>query len=47
MGDNTNSRAVIDACKPWHWRGKFPAVNAPSPQERSVALQKFGYLFEK
>lgn len=47
VGDNTNSRAIIDACRPWHWREKFPAVNAPSPEERSVALQKFGYLFKK
>ena len=46
-GDNTNSRAVIDACRPWHWREKFPAVNAPSADERSLALQKFGYLFTK
>jgi len=44
-GDNTNSRAVIDACRPWHWRDKFPAVNAPSPAERAHALKKFGYLF--
>ena len=46
VGDNTNSRAIIDACRPWHWRDKFPAVNAPSPQQRSVALQKFGHLFK-
>src|SRR5207302_4895334 len=23
-GDNTNSRAIIDACRPFHWRDKFP-----------------------
>jgi UbiD family decarboxylase len=46
VGDNTNSRAIIDACRPWHWRDKFPAVNAPSPQQRSVAEQKFRYLFK-
>src|SRR5439155_9459127 len=23
-GDYTNSRAIIDACRPWHWRDKFP-----------------------
>src|SRR5229473_580326 len=27
-GDFTNSRAIIDACRPWHWRDKFPKVNA-------------------
>ena len=30
-GDFTNSRAVIDACRPWHWRDKFPKVNKPTP----------------
>jgi 4-hydroxy-3-polyprenylbenzoate decarboxylase len=46
-GDFTNSRAVIDACRPWHWRDKFPAVNMPSPEERRVALAKFGYLMTR
>jgi len=46
LGDNTNSRAVIDACRPFHWRDKFPAVNAPSLEERREALAKFGHLFE-
>jgi 4-hydroxy-3-polyprenylbenzoate decarboxylase len=45
-GDNTNSRAVIDACRPWHWRDKFPAVNSPSLEERNIALRKFSHLFE-
>ena len=43
-GDFTNSRAVIDACKPWHWRDKFPKVNAPSPEAARLARQRFGYL---
>jgi 4-hydroxy-3-polyprenylbenzoate decarboxylase len=43
-GDNTNSRAIIDACRPWHWRDKFPRVNMPTPEERRVAMQKFGHL---
>jgi len=43
-GDYTNSRAVIDACRPWHWRDKFPAVNMPSAEERRLGLQKFGHL---
>ena len=33
-GDFTNSRAVIDACRPCHWRDQFPKVNTPSPEER-------------
>ena len=31
VGDYTNSRAIIDACRPWHWRDKFPKVNLPTP----------------
>jgi UbiD family decarboxylase len=44
VGDNSNSRAVIDACRPWHWRDKFPAVNAPTPEERSIGLKRFAQL---
>jgi 4-hydroxy-3-polyprenylbenzoate decarboxylase len=43
-GDFTNSRAIIDACRPWHWRDKFPKVNAPSPEAARLARQRFGYL---
>jgi UbiD family decarboxylase len=46
VGDYTNSRAIIDACRPFHWRDKFPEGTAPSPEERRLALQKFGHLFE-
>ena len=44
-GDFTNSRAVIDACRPWHWREQFPKVNAPTPAEKREARRKFGHLF--
>ena len=46
VGDFTNSRAVIDACRPWHWRDKFPEVNMPTPEEKALAVQKFGHLFK-
>jgi len=46
IGDHTNSRAVIDACRPWHWRDKFPKVNLPTPEERRIALERFGHLFK-
>ena len=45
-GDFTNSRAIINACRPWHWRDKFPKVNAPSPEAARLARQKFGYLLK-
>jgi 3-polyprenyl-4-hydroxybenzoate decarboxylase len=44
-GDLTNSRAVIDACRPWHWRDQFPKVSTPSPEERRLAQERFGHLF--
>jgi UbiD family decarboxylase len=46
VGDYTNSRAIIDACRPWHWRDKFPKVNVPTPEERRLAQAKFGHLFK-
>jgi len=45
-GDNTNSRAIIDACRPFHWRDKFPKVNMPSPEIARKAMEKFGYLLK-
>jgi UbiD family decarboxylase len=45
VGDYTNSRAIIDACRPWHWRDKFPKVNLPTTEQRRIAQEKFGHLF--
>jgi UbiD family decarboxylase len=44
VGNTTNSRAVIDACRPFHWRDQYPKVNAPSPEAMKRAKEKFGYL---
>ena len=40
-----SNRAVIDACRPWHWRDQFPKVNMPTPEERRIARERFGHLF--
>ena len=46
-GDFTNSRAVIDACRPWHWRDQFPKVNTPTPGGAAGSrMSKFGHLFK-
>jgi len=45
-GNFTNSRAIINACRPWHWRDKFPKVNMPSPELRRLSREKFGYLLD-
>jgi len=45
-GNTTNSRAIIDACRPFHWRDKFPKVNMPTPEKMLEARKKFGYLLD-
>ena len=43
-GDNTHSVAIIDACRPWHWRHKFAETNTPSPEVTRKAQEKFSWL---
>jgi len=43
-GNFTNSRAIIDACRPFHWRDKFPRVNALDPDTLKKARKQFGHL---
>ena len=45
-GNNTNSRAIIDACRPFHWRDQFAKVNMPTPEKSREAWAKFGYLMK-
>ena len=45
-GDMTHSVAVINACKPYHWRDKFPPSNTPSPEVARKAREKFGWLLD-
>ena len=46
IGNFTSSRAVIDACRPYHWRDEFPKVNAPTPEAARKARQRFGWLLD-
>lgn len=39
-----NSRLIIDACVPYHWRDEFPEINKPSPEFARKAEEKFGWL---
>ena len=41
-----NSRAIIDATRPFEWRDRFPAVNMPSPEVRKKTVEKWGYLLD-
>jgi UbiD family decarboxylase len=36
-----NTRAIVNACRPWHWRQEFPAVCSASPDLRSRVEQKW------
>jgi UbiD family decarboxylase len=46
VGNMTHSVALIDACKPFHWRDRFPPTNAPSPEVARKAREKFGWLLD-
>ncbi|MFM1814783.1 MAG: UbiD-like subunit of potential (de) carboxylase, partial [Pseudomonadota bacterium] len=45
-GDFTNSRAIIDATRPYAWKDQYPDVNQSSPEVRREAMEKFGYLLK-
>ncbi len=47
VGDMTHSVAIINACKPYHWRDQFPPSNTPSPEVLKKAREKFGWLLER
>ncbi|OGA32005.1 MAG: hypothetical protein A3G80_09565 [Betaproteobacteria bacterium RIFCSPLOWO2_12_FULL_62_13b] len=40
----THSVALVNACKPHHWRDRFPPSNAPSAEVARRAQEKFGWL---
>jgi 4-hydroxy-3-polyprenylbenzoate decarboxylase len=45
-GDLTNNRAIVDACRPFHWRKDFPETNVPGPDFARRAREKFSWLLE-
>jgi len=42
-----NSRAIIDATRPWEWRDQFPAVSAISPELRQQLEAKWGRALDE
>jgi len=44
MRNFTNSRMIIDACRPFHWQDRFPAINRPSPERARRARDSYGHL---
>ncbi len=43
-GDNFNSRAIVDACRPFDWKDDFPPVAESSPELREKTLKKWAHL---
>ncbi len=46
-GDFTNSRVIIDACKPFHWKDQFPKLCLPDPDAVARAMKKFGHFMKR
>jgi len=44
--DFTNSRALIDATRPWEWRDRFPVVNVPPHDARQAATERWRHLLD-
>lgn len=44
-GDITNSRAIIDATRPYHWRSEFPKDTQTDPELREFVYNKWQHLF--
>jgi 3-polyprenyl-4-hydroxybenzoate decarboxylase len=42
-----NSRAIIDACRPYEWMGDFPAVSGATEELKAQVLQKFRAALKK
>jgi 4-hydroxy-3-polyprenylbenzoate decarboxylase len=45
-GNFTNSRGLIDACRPWEWREQYAPLNVPPRAVRDAARQRWGYLLQ-
>ncbi|MGB6265799.1 MAG: hypothetical protein WBF56_08660, partial [Candidatus Acidiferrales bacterium] len=41
-GVTSNSKAIIEACKPFSWRDKFPPASALSVEEAREIEDKWG-----
>jgi 4-hydroxy-3-polyprenylbenzoate decarboxylase len=45
-GDFTNSRAIIDACRPFHWRDRYPIVNMPLSETARRTKEMFSWMLD-
>jgi len=45
-GEFTTSRAIVDACKPYYWKDKFPKVNKISAELAQNTMKNWKELFD-
>ncbi len=45
-GNMTNSRAFINACRPFHWKDDYPKVNMPDAETRKKTREDWGWLLD-
>ncbi len=45
-GDNFNSRAIIDACRPFDWKDEFPPVAESSEELKRKTFEKWKHLLD-
>jgi 3-polyprenyl-4-hydroxybenzoate decarboxylase len=45
-GDFTNSRAILDACRPFAWRNQFPKVHSIDFTYQNEIKQKWKEIFK-
>ncbi len=46
VGDNFNSRAIVDACRPYEWKDEFPPVAESSPDLKQKTYEKWKDLLD-
>ncbi len=46
-GDFTTAKVFINACKPYHWKDRFPPINRAPSETREKVMKKFKELFSK
>ena len=46
-GDAHNTRAIVDACRPYEWIKDFPPVAESSPELKARTLEKWGHLLKQ
>lgn len=44
VGDNFNSRGILDACRPFDWIDEFPPVAESSPELKAKTIKKWSHL---